>query len=198
MSASKNQFAFGHAGSINPRRGKEQTASQRAMIGGKLASLVRGEKKSDSPGKVSEEEAAKLAGTTVAGVKRGKAVERGAVGPIKNAVKQGKLKVTAAVELVKLPKDDQQKIAKKGPAEMRRVATEMRRIAANLKREETLARLNDQLLDRLDQFWAGIQGNLANYTLRSVFDAVREIVATRKAPSIKEQHKKKSSLRVTP
>jgi hypothetical protein len=83
-------------------------ASQRAMVGAKLATMRQGERTDLAPiGAMSDEHAAGLLNVSERSVERAKSVQRDGVPDLVGAVEQGDVAVSAAADFAKQPKEDQ-------------------------------------------------------------------------------------------
>ncbi len=109
-------------------RRRHLDASQRAMIAGQIANLQHGQKKADVADTaiaVSQAEAAALLKVSVDAVQRAQAVAAEGTPELKVAVVNGTISVSAARELLMLPAEQQQTLAKQ-PTVAKKVAAARR------------------------------------------------------------------------
>jgi hypothetical protein len=178
----KNPMAL--VNSLNLER-RHLDASQRSLIGAKLADLAQGKHEdSGKTAKTTQKEAAKAVGVSVASLKHGKAVNDKAVPEVQEAVKSGKLAVHKGAKLAKLPKQKQTKIAKGGVKAMENATKPAPRggLANEAHLDEaraagkTDASIIKRLLSKLDEYWSETKRVITTETPGTVFNACRAIV----------------------
>lgn len=111
--------------SLNLHR-RHLSESQRAMVAGELANLSHGRHKDDRQICLSQPDAAGLLGVSVRSVKSAQHVQRSGTPDLVKAVKAGEIKVSAAVEVARLPTPIQEEVVARGPDAIKAKAVEVR------------------------------------------------------------------------
>lgn len=101
-------------------------ASQRAMVAAKIATARQGERTDLAPiGARSDADAAQLLNVGERSVERAKAVNRGGVPELVQAVERGEIAVSTAADIARKPLEEQREIiSRPAPAEARKIAEE--------------------------------------------------------------------------
>jgi protein gp37/ParB-like chromosome segregation protein Spo0J len=138
--AGKDPVAFVLDKNVNRRHLDE---SQRSLIAGRLATLGKGQKKSDSPIGLSQSESAAKLNVGITSVKRAREVIETGIPALVNAVETGKIAVSEAAAIAKLEPEDQHEIiieeSKQERQKKTKVATEaMKQIATERPADLTL------------------------------------------------------------
>jgi ParB-like chromosome segregation protein Spo0J len=95
---------------------RQLSDSQRSMVAAKIAVLRKGSNQHASIEAPSQARAAEMLNVSRANVQRAAQVQAKGVPALVAAVESGKVKVSAAAAVAKLPKKEQQKLVEKGPA----------------------------------------------------------------------------------
>jgi N6-adenosine-specific RNA methylase IME4 len=126
--------------SLNLKR-RHLDESQRAMVAAKLATLRQGARTDLSPiGEMSQQQAADLLNVGKRSVERAAEVRDHGAPELQQAVEQGKVSVSAAVDLATLPQQEQTEIVARGEREILRKAQEIRAALTEQRRVERIAR----------------------------------------------------------
>lgn len=136
--------------SLNLHR-RHLNESQRAMVAAKIANLAEGRPrdKSDAPllGEtaqicaVSQEAAADLLNVSRRSVQAARAVKSEGAPELVEAVEQGRVSVSAAADVARIPQAEQVEIVAKGEREILEAAKRIRAERAEVRREERLDRI---------------------------------------------------------
>jgi N6-adenosine-specific RNA methylase IME4 len=130
---------LGHVVSANLRR-RHLDASQRAMVAAELANMQSGARTDlGSIGARSDADAAKLLNVSEKSVERAKAVKRDGTADVIKLVEDGKLAVSAAADIARLPAEEQDEIVARGEAEILAKAKEIRAERQGQKRTDRRA-----------------------------------------------------------
>lgn len=126
--------------SLNLRR-RHLNESQRATVGAKLANLENGQHSSANLHGTSAAEAASLVNVSERSVKTARSVVTKGAPELVEKVEQGKVSVSAAADVARLPKDEQKEVVAKGEKQILAKAKEIRAEKASLKRAERVEKI---------------------------------------------------------
>lgn len=128
---------LGFVVSLNLQR-RHLTEAERSMLAAKLSKMPRGRPSGENPpiGGITTAEAAAMMNTSVRGVERARAVQDSGADELIAAVDAGKVSVSAAAEVAKLPIDEQKSVVEAGEVAIKGVAKIVREEGAS---DETLA-----------------------------------------------------------
>jgi ParB-like chromosome segregation protein Spo0J len=153
--------------SLNLKR-RHLNESQRATIAADLATLEHGQKKADGNGGMTAKEAARATNVSLGSVKRARVVKAKGSRRVKQAVKQGKLRVATAAQIATLPKRKQDQIMERGERHAKQVAAQMSKAQAKDVR--------GRIIEALDAWWLKRKEHMDGTKPDELIDEVRDVI----------------------
>lgn len=116
--------------SLNLHR-RHLSESQRAMVAARIASLSHGgfrgsNQAANCPLEMSQDEAARLLNISDRSLRRAKAVQRDGTDDLVDAVDRGDVAVSTAADLSRLPPEEQNRVLRRSPEDIRAIAQEVK------------------------------------------------------------------------
>lgn len=157
---------LGLVASLNDHR-RHDSENERAMVGARMANLVRGgdrksgEIKSSMETLISVERAAELSGSTPASIKRAKPIVQSGIPELQDMVDSGEVSIRAGSEVAKLPKEDQRKAVSGGADGVKKAAKKAisntppkPKRKSTIPNEADIEKENQRILNNLKTSWA--------------------------------------------